>query len=104
MPRFFSAPDASSVFAIVFRDDVRFFFSRSDDSAGSGMRTGRADGAYDVYVHLTGIDALAEELRGRGANIVDGPDDRVYGQRELVIVDCNELVLAFGEDTSGSAT
>ena len=32
--------------------------------------------------------------------LVDGPEDRVYGQRELVIRDCNGLILAFGEETS----
>ena len=97
-------PGADSVFAIVFRDDVQFFFSRADDVGASGMRTGRADGAYDVYLRVTGIDELAKELRGRGANIVDGPEDRVYGQRELVVVDCNDLVLAFGEYTDEAIT
>jgi len=49
---------------------------------------------------VTGIDALAEEFRARGANVLDGPEDRVYGQRELVVQDCNGLILAFGEATS----
>ena len=31
------------------------------------------------------------------AEILDGPEDRVYGQRELVVKDCNGLILAFGE-------
>jgi catechol 2,3-dioxygenase-like lactoylglutathione lyase family enzyme len=96
--------DPSSVFAIVFRDDVQLFFSRADQAGASGMRTGRADGAYDVYLRVTGIDELAKELRRRGANIVDGPEDRVYGQRELVVVDCNDLVLAFGEYTNEAVT
>ena len=97
-------PGPSSVFAIVFRDEVQFFFSRVDEVGGSGMRTGRADGAYDVYLRVTGIGELANELRGRGANIVDGPEDRAYGQRELVVVDCNDLVLAFGEYTNEGNT
>ena len=53
---------------------------------------------------MTGIDALAEELRTRGADILDGPEDRIYGQRELVVKDCNGLILAFGEDISQRAT
>ena len=48
--------------------------------------------------------ALAEELRRRGADIIDGPEDRIYGQRELVVQDCNGLILAFAEDTSRRAT
>lgn len=82
------------VFAIVGRDGVEVFFNQAE---GSEVRTGRTQGAYDAYIHVTGVDALAGELRGRGAAILDGPETRVYGQRELVVRDCNGLVLAFGE-------
>jgi hypothetical protein len=37
-------------------------------------------------------------------DILEGPENRVYGQRELVVRDCNGLVLAFGEETSQRAT
>lgn len=88
------AADPPPVFAIVSRDDVQTFFSRADRAAH-----GRAGGSggYDVYVDVTGVDALAAELRGRGAEILDGPEDRPYRQRELVVRDCNGFVLAFGE-------
>jgi hypothetical protein len=43
-------------------------------------------------------------LRALGADILEGPEDRVYQQRELVIKDCNGLILAFGEDTSRRST
>ncbi len=33
----------------------------------------------------------------------DGPEDRIYGQRELVAMDCNGLILCFGEDTRAPA-
>ena len=46
-----------------------------------------AEGAPDVYLRVTGVDVLTEELRTRGADIIDGPEDRVYGQRELVVTD-----------------
>jgi len=94
-------PGAPAVFGIVKRDEVRLHFNRADQF---GVRTGRADGAYDVYFPITGVDELAAELRKRGADIIDGPEDRVYGQRELVVSDCNGLILAFGEDTQGRAT
>jgi catechol 2,3-dioxygenase-like lactoylglutathione lyase family enzyme len=82
------------VFAIVHRDDVSVYFSGSDDAP---QATGRAEDAYDVYFHIEGVDQLAVDLRRRGAEILDGPEDRVYGRRELVIKDCNGLVLTFGE-------
>jgi catechol 2,3-dioxygenase-like lactoylglutathione lyase family enzyme len=82
------------VFVIVARDDVGLHFNLAD---GSPVRTGRAEGAYDAYFHIAGVDALAAELEAHGADIIDGPEDRVYGQRELVVRDCNGLILAFGE-------
>jgi catechol 2,3-dioxygenase-like lactoylglutathione lyase family enzyme len=91
-------PPEAPVFAIVARDDVQVFFNRAD---GSPPRTGRALGAYDLFVRVSGVDALAADLRARGAGIVDGPQDRPYGERELVVRDCNGLVLAFGERLAG---
>ena len=86
--------DPPPVFGIVRRDQIQVFFSRAD--AGS-IRTDRASGGYDVYLRVSGLDALVAELRARGADILDGPEDRIYGQREVVVRDCNGLMLAFGE-------
>ena len=94
-------PETPPVFAIVWRDQVQVFFNRADQP---DVRIRPAEGAPDAYLRVIGIDALAEELRTRGADILDGPEDRVYGQRELVVTDCNGLILCFGEDTSGRAT
>jgi catechol 2,3-dioxygenase-like lactoylglutathione lyase family enzyme len=82
------------IFAIVWRDGIELFFNLAD---GSDPRTGRAEGAYDAYFRMTGVEALAAEVRTRSADILDGPVDRSYGERELVLRDCNGLVLAFGE-------
>jgi uncharacterized glyoxalase superfamily protein PhnB len=92
------APGRSPLFAIVQRDNVEIFFNQS---RGGDIRTGRTEGAYDVYLNVNGVDALAEELRSRGAEIVEGPLDRVYGRRELVVRDCNDLILTFSEAASG---
>ena len=92
---------APVVFGIVQRDRVRLHFNRADRPSG---RTGRAQGAYDVYFHVTGLGELVHELRRRGADILDGPAHRVYDQRELIVRDCNGLILAFGEATRGRAT
>jgi catechol 2,3-dioxygenase-like lactoylglutathione lyase family enzyme len=93
--------DTPSVFGIVWRDSVRVLFSRAEQS---DVRTGRAQGAYDAGFQIIGVDALATELRARGADILDCPDTRVYEQRELVVKDCNGLILCFAEGTSGRAT
>lgn len=93
--------DGRSVFAIVRRDDVQLFFVRGDSF--SAVR-GRMPAARDVFLQITGVDALATELRARGAEILEGPEDQIYQQRELVVRDCNGFVLAFGEDTAQRAT
>ena len=89
-----SAGDDASVFAIVQRDDVQVFFSRASDP---GPAPAGASGAYDAYFRVRGVDMLAAELRRRGAIILDGPEDRVYGQREIIVQDCDGLILAFAE-------
>jgi len=96
-----TATPTDPVFAIVKRGQAQLFFNRGD---GSEIRSGRAEGAYDAYFHVVGVDTLAEELRSRGAEILDGLEDRSYGQREFMVRDCNDLILAFGEDTSRRAT
>ena len=93
--------DPPPYFAIVWRDDVQMFFGRGDHSQ-SAFAT--SEGGYRAYFHIDGVDALANELRSRGATIVDGPEGRVYNQRELVVRDCNGFVLAFGEDTRQRGT
>jgi catechol 2,3-dioxygenase-like lactoylglutathione lyase family enzyme len=87
-------------FAIVWRDEVEIFFNKANSSE---VRTGRAEGAYDMYLRVTGVNALAGELHARGADIVEGPELRTYGQRELVVRDCNGLILAFGEAVDRAA-
>ena len=95
------ATDPPPYFAIVWRDDVQVYFGRGDDSQSP---LAASEGGYHAYFHVDGVDALAEELRARGATILDGPEDRTYNQRELVIRDCNGFVLAFGEAPRGRAT
>src|SRR3954466_7350376 len=80
----------------VGRDDVELFFNRLPAGASSHPRI-RAPGAYDAYFRVSGVDRLAAEFRERGAMIREGPVDRVYDMREVVLEDLNGLVLAFGE-------
>jgi len=93
-------PDTPPVFAIVHRDNVQIFFSLADNS---DVRRDRSTVGYDAFFQIIGVDALARELRTRNADIVDGPEIRVYQQRELVVKDCNGLVLCFAENTSSHA-
>ena len=55
------------------------------------------DETFDAYVWVDNIDALAAELRAKKADIIEGPIDRIYRMRELLVRDLNGYVLAFGE-------
>ncbi len=84
------------VFAIVELDGIELFFNQA--LPGTAPRTGRVPGGYDVYLRVRGLDELAVRLATRGAEILEGPVLREYGARELVVSDCNGLVIALGED------
>jgi uncharacterized glyoxalase superfamily protein PhnB len=84
------------VFAIVERDGIEIFFNKA--TAGTQPRTGRVAGGYDLYLHVQGLDAWAAQLRKHGADIVEGPELRIYGQRELIVRDLNGLIIALGEE------
>lgn len=87
------------VFAIVERNGTSVFFNKARPD--TPPRSGRVAGGYDAYVTVSSVDALAGEIGPRGAEIIDGPSDREYGMREVVVCDCNGIIIAFGEDISG---
>ena len=84
-----------AVFGIVRRDEVILHFNRADPAESP---TVPSDGAYDLYLEMSDVDSFAREARARGADVVDGPADRVYGRRELVLRDCDGRLLAFGQE------
>ncbi len=61
-------------------------------------------GAWDAYVHVTGLEALRAELEARGAPITRPIEETVYGMREFEVTDPDGNVLCFGEDADPTAT
>lgn len=94
-------PTRTAVFGIVRRGQACIHFNRGEQIR---LPSRLSEGAYDLYFDVTNVHAFADELRRRGGEILDGPEERVYGQRELVVRDCNDFVLAFGEPFKTSAT
>jgi len=90
------------VFAIVARDSVELYFNLA--APDTVPRTGRVDGGYDAYFKVRGVEALAAALKKQGAEVIEGPEVREYGMVELVVRDCNGLILAFGEEVPAGAT
>lgn len=87
-------PPPRPLFLIVERDGVEVFFS----AAGEHEPLSPApSAAYSAYFRMRGVDELGRELQERGAEILHGPAERIYGQRELIVRDCNGLVLTFAE-------
>jgi catechol 2,3-dioxygenase-like lactoylglutathione lyase family enzyme len=52
---------------------------------------------FDIYVYVEDVDALHEELAGRGAEIIGDVTDTEYGCREFRVRDPDGYVLAFGK-------
>lgn len=51
-----------------------------------------------AYIYVDNVDALHEQLRDNGADIVRAPENQPYGCRDFDIRDPDGHVLAFGQD------
>jgi uncharacterized glyoxalase superfamily protein PhnB len=80
-------------YAGVERDNVAIHLQ-----AASETKRHPGHGAINVFV--TGVDALYQELKSRGARTMEEPADRPYGMRDFDIVDLDGNQLCFGESTS----
>jgi len=62
--------------------------------------TTRRPGQAAIYVFVSGVDALYEQLRARGARILAEPKTYDYGMRDFAIIDLDGNQLTFGEASS----
>jgi len=61
-----------------------------NDSVRKGLGT-------DAYIFISDIIGLHEELKTRGANIIEGSVERPYDRTEITVVDENGYQIVFGE-------
>ena len=80
-------------FAIVQRGRVTIALDRS--RAGGPAPTNQY---WAAYIYVEDADDLCEEFRGKGVEIVRGPEDMVYGLRDFDVRDPDGHLLAFGHD------
>ncbi len=80
-------------FAIVQRGRVTIALDRSYDDGPIPTNQ-----YWAAYVYVDDADALCEQLRGNGVEIVRGPEDMPYGLRDFDIRDPDGHILAFGHD------
>lgn len=52
---------------------------------------------FDVYIWVDDVEAVHDELRERGANILHGPTERPWGMREIRVRELNGYVLGIGQ-------
>jgi uncharacterized glyoxalase superfamily protein PhnB len=57
--------------------------------------------AWDAYVWIENADALYNEFKGKGVQIVREICDQPYGNRDFDVEDCNGYRLCFGQDIEG---
>lgn len=84
------------IYAMVARDGVEMHFGKADSEPQSSSVELRRVGL-DAYIWVNDIQGLFDELSAAGANIIEGPVQRVYGSNEVVIRDCNGFQLVFGD-------
>lgn len=86
-------------FVIVQRDGARLMFRQPREGAPTPVN-GSVSPAFpiDIFLYIHDVEALAEELRGKHAEILDGPTYRpIWNGKELILRDCNARVLCFGQ-------
>ena len=87
------------VYAMVGRDTVVIHLGKVDDSTSASPNATRRSRGLDAYIWVDDLDALCEELRSRGAKIIEPPAMRVYKCYEMVVEDNFGFRLAFSEDS-----
>ena len=91
------------VYSIVRRDSVEIHLGKADPNADAAAapNTPHREDSIDAYVWVDQVDPLFEELKSRGAKIVEPPTLRAYRCYEMVVEDGFGFRLAFGMDVSG---
>jgi catechol 2,3-dioxygenase-like lactoylglutathione lyase family enzyme len=86
-----------SHYAYAARDGVYLHFARFDGAQPRPNSDAAPPDMFDVYIYVDDVEAVHEELVGRGANVMHGPVDQGYGVREIRVRDPHGYILAFGK-------
>jgi uncharacterized glyoxalase superfamily protein PhnB len=88
------------VFAMVARDTAEIHFGKAENEALPSPNVKRRSLGLDAYIWVNDLDPLYEELKGRGAKILEAPTLRVYKCYEMVVEDNFGFRLCFSMDYS----
>ena len=84
-------------YAYASRDDCHLHFACFKDARPRPNSEAAPPDMFDVYVYVDDVQALHEELVGRGAEILHAPTEMAYGTREFRVRDPDGYILAFGK-------
>jgi hypothetical protein len=79
-------------FAIVSFGETEVMFNTDGQTSDQWRRE------VDLYVYTDNVDELYEKLKD-SVDIVEGPHDKFYGMRELIIRDLNRFWITFGQES-----
>ena len=99
-PRFWGDPPT---FCIPQRGHCSVMLNQVGADAGNRPNA-NFNGRLDVYFDVDDADALFAEFEANGADIVCAPEEMPYMMREFQVRDLDGHLLAFGSDTSGTAS
>lgn len=93
--RYFGNPPG---FTIMQRNTARVMLRQAPASARPAAitNTAKMHEALDLYIWVSDVAGLAQELAQRGADIVN-PPELEDGRREMLVRDCNGYLICFGE-------
>ncbi len=76
---------------------------RSHHPPQAASDTASQPGQAAIYIFVSDVDALYEELRSRGARVLGEPNDYPYGMRDFAITDLDGNELVFGMESTQAA-
>lgn len=84
------------VFAMVGRGGVEIHFGKADaEPQRSNLELRQISS--DAYIWVSDVYALFDELKAKGADVIEGPVMRIYNCLELEVRDCNGFKLVFSQ-------
>jgi hypothetical protein len=89
---------SSPGFTIMQRNAARVMLRQvaADARPGAISNTTKLHEALDLYIWVSDVTALHDELKQRGAEIVNPPEVE-DGRNEMLVRDCNGYLICFGE-------
>ena len=85
-------------FCILWRDNFHLMLSQTDDPKAIVPHYKVVENMWNVYFWVDDVQALFDELKGKGATIDYELCDQPYGCREFGIRDLDGYDIAFGQD------